>query len=34
MNEKVVLITKILMLCAACALIAAGVIYLLRPWLE
>jgi hypothetical protein len=33
MNEKVLLITKILLLCAGCASVAAAVIYLLKEWL-
>ena len=34
MNEKVLLIARILLLCAGCAVVAAFVIYLLREWLE
>jgi hypothetical protein len=30
MNEKAVLIVKILLLCSACAIVAATVIYLLK----
>jgi hypothetical protein len=33
MNEKVLLIVKILLLCSACAFVAAGVIYVLKEWL-
>jgi hypothetical protein len=34
MKQKLVLVTKILLLCAACLALAAGIVYLLRPWLE
>lgn len=34
MNEKLVLVVKIVLLCTACLAVAAGVIYLLRDWLE
>jgi len=34
MNEKVLLIAKILLLCAGCAIVAAAVIYVLSEWLE
>jgi hypothetical protein len=33
MNEKVLLITKILLLCTGCAVVAAAVIYVLKEWL-
>jgi|GEM_PF-3126792 len=34
MKQKLVLIAKIALLCTVCLTLAAGVIYLLRPWLE
>jgi hypothetical protein len=34
MNEKVLLIAKILLLCAGCVTVAAAVIYVLSEWLE
>ena len=33
MNDRTVLIAKILMLCAGCALLAAALIYVLKEWL-
>jgi len=33
MNETVVLITKILLLCTGCAVVAAAIIYVLKEWL-
>ena len=33
MNERVWLISKILLLCAGCAIVAAAVIYVLKEWL-
>ncbi len=34
MNETVLLIVKILLLCTGCALVAASVIYVLKEWLR
>jgi len=33
MNERVLLIAKIMLLCAGCALVAAAVIYVFKEWL-
>jgi len=33
MNETALLIVKILLLCSACAMVAAAVIYVLKDWL-
>jgi len=33
MNEAALLIVKILLLCSACAVVAATVIYVLKEWL-
>jgi len=33
MHERALLIVKILLLCCACAAVAAGVIYVLQAWL-
>jgi hypothetical protein len=33
MNEKTLLILKILLLCSACAIVAAAVIHVLEEWL-
>ena len=33
MHERVLLITKIILLCSGCALVAAAVIYVLKAWL-
>ena len=34
MNPKMILAAKLLLVCALCLALAAGVVYLLRPWLE
>ncbi|MBT8439255.1 MAG: hypothetical protein KJO91_05970 [Gammaproteobacteria bacterium] len=33
MNERVLLIAKIMLLCAGCLVLAATVIYILKEWL-
>jgi len=33
MNEKVLLIIKIVLLCTGCVIVAASVIYVLKQWL-
>jgi hypothetical protein len=33
MNEKTLLIVKIMLLCSACAMVAIAVIYVLKEWL-
>ncbi len=33
MNQRVLLITKIMLLCVGCALVAAAVIYVFKAWL-
>ncbi len=34
MRSKLVLAAKILLVCVFCLVLAAGIVYLLRPWLE
>jgi hypothetical protein len=34
MNEKALLVVKILLLCSFCGAVAAAVIYVLKEWLE
>jgi hypothetical protein len=33
MNERILLVTKILLLCTGCAAVGAAVIYVLKEWL-
>ncbi len=33
MNEKVILISKILLLCVGCAVVGLSIIYVLKEWL-